>query len=115
MADSHFRPGHVAAQFARNGCHVIVARGELDLDTTADLAAALAKAAGEHGVVVLDLSAVTFADSALLNLLLHTHRATTLRVAAPHPRVVLLLEMTGADQVLHLFATVNDACTSDPS
>ncbi|MFD7539871.1 STAS domain-containing protein [Streptomyces sp. NPDC059819] len=115
MADSQFSPGPVAAQYARNGCNVIVARGELDLDTTADLAAALSKAAGEHGVVVLDLSAVTFADSALLNLLLHTHRATTLRIAAPHPRVTLLLEMTGADQVLHLFATVDDACTPDPA
>ncbi|MFF3698989.1 STAS domain-containing protein [Streptomyces sp. NPDC002221] len=113
MADNQFRPGPVAAQYAHNGCHVIVARGELDLDTTAELATALAKAADEHGVVVLNLNAVTFADSALLNLLLHTHRATTLRIAAPHPRVVLLFEMTGADQVLHLFATVDDACTPD--
>ncbi|GGY69669.1 STAS domain-containing protein [Streptomyces xanthochromogenes] len=69
MADRQHHPGPVAAQYPHNGCHVIVARGELDLDTTPDLAAALAKAADEHDVVVIDLSAVTFADSAVLNLL----------------------------------------------
>ncbi|MFK0181720.1 STAS domain-containing protein [Streptomyces xanthochromogenes] len=115
MADSPYHPGPIAAQYAHKGCHVIVARGELDLDTTPDLTAALAKAADEHDVVVIDLSAVTFADSALLNLLLRTHGATTLRIAAPHPRIMLLLELTGADQALHVFTNLDDACATDLS
>ncbi|GGR81779.1 hypothetical protein Snoj_39210 [Streptomyces nojiriensis] len=42
----------------------------MDLDISAPLAESLLAAAHAHPVVVLDVSGVTFADSAFLNLLL---------------------------------------------
>lgn len=50
-------------------------------------------------VLVLDASQVTFADSSALNRLLLIHQATTLRIAAPAPQLLRLLQITGADQV----------------
>ncbi|QTI43548.1 STAS domain-containing protein [Streptomyces nojiriensis] len=49
---------------------VVVAQGDMDLDISAPLAESLLAAAHAHPVVVLDVSGVTFADSAFLNLLL---------------------------------------------
>jgi len=96
-------------EFQQDGAWVVSARGEFDLDTSGGLAEALERAAGEHPRVVLDASKVRFADSTFLTLLLRVHSRTDLRVAAPAPQLRRVLELTGADQVLDIRATVDDA------
>ncbi|MFD9418736.1 STAS domain-containing protein [Streptomyces goshikiensis] len=93
---------------------VVVAHGDMDLDTSAPLAESLLAAAHAHPVVVLDTSGVTFADSAFLNLLLRAHALTELRIAAPPHQLQRLLEMTGADTVLHIHPTVQAATSAAP-
>ncbi|EFL12933.1 STAS domain-containing protein [Streptomyces sp. C] len=88
---------------------VVAARGELDQDTLPSLEEALTAAADRHGVVVLDASSVTFGDSSFLNLLLRLHRLTVLRVAAPGDQLLRLFALTGADTVLSLHPSVQDA------
>ncbi|RST04281.1 anti-sigma factor antagonist [Streptomyces sp. WAC07149] len=88
---------------------VVAARGELDQDTLPSLEEALTAAADRHAVVVLDASSVTFGDSSFLNLLLRLHRLTELRVAAPGEQLLRLFALTGADTVLSLHPTVQDA------
>lgn len=90
---------------------VVTPRGELDLGTLAPLQQALEEAVRSHPVIVIDLSQVTFGDSSFLTTLLHTHQHTELRLATPSSAVQRLLNVTGADQILHLFPTLSDATT----
>ncbi|GBP99009.1 STAS domain-containing protein [Streptomyces spongiicola] len=92
--------GPVGAQYAAGGAWVITARGDLDMTSLPPLDDALASASAEHSRVVLDVSGVTFGDSAFLNLLLRVHQKADLRVAKPQPQLRRLLEITGADKVL---------------
>ncbi|MER7666776.1 STAS domain-containing protein [Streptomyces sp. NPDC096193] len=101
--------GPLGGQYAAGEAWVVAAQGEVDLQNMAPLADALTEAAGHHAVLVLDTSAVTFADSSFLNLLLRIHRLTDLRIAAPAAGVRRLLDLTGAEHVLNLFGTVADA------
>ncbi|MFF0738861.1 STAS domain-containing protein [Streptomyces sp. NPDC004111] len=109
MPDSRSRPSPLAGQYTRDGWHVIVARGELDLDSLPPLRTALETAAATGSPIVVDLGAVTYVDSMALNLFLQIHHATTLRLAAPGPQVCRLFDITGADQVLDLRPTLTDA------
>ncbi|MFJ7151335.1 STAS domain-containing protein [Streptomyces sp. NPDC100445] len=101
------------AQYAWRGVWTVVAHGPCDEQTVTPLAHALDTAAKNHATVVLDASGITFADSALLNLLILTHRATDLRVVAPGPQLRRLLEITGVDTVLRIRATVDDAVSAE--
>ncbi|MFF4324105.1 STAS domain-containing protein [Streptomyces sp. NPDC001568] len=92
-----------------NAVAVVTAVGEYDADTVGPIDEQLTAAAASHPTVVLDASALTFADSSFLNLLIRVHRTTTLRIAAPQNRLRRLLEMTGADQVLDVRATLKEA------
>ncbi|RNL73287.1 STAS domain-containing protein [Streptomyces sp. I6] len=92
--------GPVGAQYAAGDAWVITARGDLDMTSLPPLDDALASASAEHSTVILDVSGVTFGDSAFLNLLLRVHQKTELRVAKPQPQLRRLLEITGADKVL---------------
>ncbi|MEU0671339.1 STAS domain-containing protein [Streptomyces sp. NPDC006172] len=96
-------------QYERNGVLVVVAPGACDLDSIAPLADALETAAAKQSRVVVDASGVSFADSTFLNLVLHIHRLTELRLAAPPPQLRRVLELTGADAVLDVRATIEDA------
>ncbi|MFJ6000455.1 STAS domain-containing protein [Streptomyces sp. NPDC092370] len=105
-------PGRAAVvQYELGGAWVVVAHGDYDMDSIGPLADALQTAAHKHSRVVLDASGVTFADSTFLNLL-HIHPMTSPRVAAPAPQLKRVLEITGADTVLDIRASVADA-TSD--
>ncbi|MGW8330259.1 STAS domain-containing protein [Streptomyces sp. NPDC055897] len=99
-------------QYASNGNWVVAASGELDVQTLPPLQRALEAAARNGQVVVFDASAVPFADSSTLNLLLTIHRTTTLRIAGAQPQLLRNLKMTGADAALALYATVPDACAA---
>lgn len=96
-------------QYERRGAWVVAAHGSYDMHSITPLAAALDDAARKRAKVVLDASGIVFADSALLNLLMRTHRAGTLRVAAPRRQLRRLFELTGLDDVLQVRETVDDA------
>ncbi|MGW5433637.1 STAS domain-containing protein [Streptomyces sp. NPDC004059] len=96
-------------QYKQRGAWVVVAHGAYDMDSITPLANALAAAAAEYPKVVLDTSGVSFADSTFLNLLIHTHEKTTLRVVAPTPQLQRILQLTGTDALLEVRATVEDA------
>ncbi|MEU9031855.1 STAS domain-containing protein [Streptomyces sp. NPDC048383] len=91
---------------------VVVAHGDMDLDTSAPITDSLLAAAHAHPVVILDTSGITFADSSFLNLLLQVHALTELRIAAPRHQLQRLREMTGADTVRHLHPTVQAATSA---
>ncbi|MFJ9729584.1 STAS domain-containing protein [Streptomyces sp. NPDC101209] len=89
-------------QYEHGGAWVVAAHGAYDMHSIGPLTAVLETAAATA-------SGVSFADSTFLNLLISTHRLTDLRVAAPNPQLQRGLEMTGADTVLTVQATVEDA------
>ncbi|WP_405497285.1 STAS domain-containing protein [Streptomyces sp. NBC_00096] len=103
------RPGVVGDCYEAGPGWVVAARGELDQDTLAPLEDALTAAAGRYPLVVLDAGDITFGDSSFLNLLLRLHHLTALRVAAPGEQLRRLFTVTGADTVLSLSASVEDA------
>ncbi|MFI6316195.1 STAS domain-containing protein [Nonomuraea sp. NPDC050556] len=89
--------------------------GELDASNAGDLAAYIQR---EHRrpelPLVLELAGVSFMDSSGLYVLIEqNHRAdshgTKLHLAAPHERVVRVLEITGALQVLNTYDTLDEA------
>ncbi|MFJ4922957.1 STAS domain-containing protein [Streptomyces sp. NPDC088725] len=97
------------ASYPREGVCVVAARGDLDIDSLAPLRETLEAAAAAHRVLVLDITDVTFGDSSFLNLLLRTGEATSLRIAAPSEQLQRLFAVTGADQVLSLYPSVERA------
>ncbi|MEU0382625.1 STAS domain-containing protein [Streptomyces cyaneofuscatus] len=99
-------------QYECRGAWVIIAAGEFDLGSITPLQEALHTAARQYPKVVLEASAVTFADSTLLNLLILTHRMGTLRVVAPSPQIRRLCEITGVDSVLEIRRTIDEAAAS---
>ncbi|MFE2523161.1 STAS domain-containing protein [Streptomyces sp. NPDC059382] len=85
-----------------DGTRVIVCSGDLDSATTEPLREAL-RAAERDGIrkTVLDLAAVSFADSALLNTLVQAHRRQRLVVVGPcHLQVARLFQVTGTHTLL---------------
>lgn len=108
-AGDAYRPGVVGDGYAAGAGWVVAAAGELDQDTLTPLEEALVSAAGTYPVVVLDAGSITFGDSSFLNLLLRLHHLTALRIAAPGEQLRRLFAVTGADGVLSLHASVEDA------
>ncbi|MDQ0795778.1 STAS domain-containing protein [Streptomyces sp. B1I3] len=104
----------VVAEGAINGYWVVRAQGDLDSDTVDPLFLAMWQAVPGHEVVVLDASAVTFADSSLLGLLLEVHQRTELRIAAPGAALTRLLRIAGVDQVLRIHPTLDAALAAPP-
>lgn len=92
-----------------SGTWLVSASGELDTDTIGDLSEDLATAAARYPVVLLDLSGVTFGDSAFLSLLIRVQRTTDLRLIAPTSSVRQLFALTGTEGFLHIYASVAEA------
>jgi len=95
--------------------------GELDISAVPmlreKLLAMLGPAAGR---LILDLSAVSYADASGLAVLVATGRRAGLlhgflRLASPSPAVADALSITGLNQHLDIFPTVRAAITSPPS
>ncbi|MFE9454406.1 STAS domain-containing protein [Streptomyces sp. NPDC006739] len=107
-------PGPTAAlqQYECRGAWVITAHGAYDMHSIPPLADALDAAVRKHAKVVLDASGIDFADSSFLNLLILTHQAGTLRVAAPPEQLQRLFAITGTDAVLEIRETVDEAAVS---
>ncbi|MGW4379761.1 STAS domain-containing protein [Kitasatospora sp. NPDC004531] len=97
------------------GALVVRPEGELDHDSVGPLREALERAVADPpGRLVVDCSGLDFCDSTGLNLLLRAHAAAEqagvpLLLAAPGTVVVRMLEITGADEVLAVRATVEEA------
>ena len=93
---------------------LIVASGELDVQSLPDLRARLAEAVdGGATRVVVDLAEVSFIDSLSLSALVGTRRklgdAGRLAVVAVHDYVKLILQASGLEQVLDVFTTREEA------
>jgi anti-anti-sigma factor len=99
-------------QYEWDAAWVIVAHGEYDPASIAPLAEALEDASKKHSKVVVDAALLTFADSTFLHLLLRINAMTALRVAEPAPQLQRLLELTGADSVLDVRDSVEEAAAS---
>ncbi|MET9089723.1 STAS domain-containing protein [Streptomyces sp. NPDC004237] len=108
VGHSHSGPPEVV-QYELHGTQVFAAHGEYDPASITLLANALRSAAEKYPRVVVDTTAVSFADSTFLNLLLNIHHTTDLRVVAPPAQLRRLLEVTGADTVLKVLADLEDA------
>jgi anti-anti-sigma factor len=83
---------------------VVTVRGEIDLETSAELSAVLADLDADSNVS-LDLGDVTYIDSTGLRVLLTARDAATeagggLRVSATSSIVARLIEITGASDLL---------------
>jgi anti-sigma B factor antagonist len=93
---------------------LIVATGELDVQSVPELRACLAEAhdAG-HTRIVVDLAEVSFIDSLSLSALVAARQKLPeggrLAVVAAHEYVLLILQATGLEQVLDVFATRAEA------
>ncbi|MFJ9472044.1 STAS domain-containing protein [Streptomyces caniferus] len=95
-----------------HGAVILAVTGPLDVDTIAPLDEALQQVARDGtDPVVVDLSAVEFADSTTVNVLIQAHDALgpALRLAAPSAVLERLFALTGLDTVLPLHASVRAA------
>ncbi|MFI7382554.1 STAS domain-containing protein [Streptomyces sp. NPDC049813] len=103
------------ATTADQGVRIITVSGEIDHQSGAPLRESMLTAtAGQAPRVVVDLAAVTFMDSAGLNILLLAHRRTSeaggwLRLAGAGAGVRRVLQIVGVDTVLHLYPDVATA------
>ncbi|MEU6089064.1 STAS domain-containing protein [Streptomyces sp. NPDC047085] len=96
-------------------CLVAKVRGVMDYVTQLELRGQLTQVIDRaERAVVLDLADVSFCDSAGLNVLLGARReaeraAVVMGLACVPDKLHRVLEITGADQVLRVFATVAEA------
>jgi anti-sigma B factor antagonist len=93
---------------------LIVARGELDVQSVPELRARLAEAIdGGKNRVVVDMAEVSFIDSVSLSALVGAQRKLgddgRLAIVAVHEYVRLILQATGLEQVLNVFASRDEA------
>ncbi|MEV5161818.1 MULTISPECIES: STAS domain-containing protein [unclassified Streptomyces] len=105
----------VASEGGNDGCWIVHARGDIDSDSVDPLFIALWQASAGHEVVVLEASAVTFADSSVLSLLIELHQRTDLRIAAPGAALTRLLRTAGLDPVLRSYPSLDAALGAPPT
>jgi anti-anti-sigma factor len=116
------RPGELVLQDARrDGSHTVALAGELDIATAPDLEAmVLGLCVDGAREIELDLSEVSFVDSAGLRAILSArtlceeHRCQLL-LTRPREPVQRLFELTGLLEKLPFRATPRPACEHDAS
>jgi len=96
---------------------VVAVGGEIDLSTAPAFEAAVATALNEEpSVLVIDLSDVTFMASVGLRILVATQEElrTSVQVAvvANNAATSRPIEMTGLDEIISLYPTLDDALNS---
>ncbi|WP_199442167.1 STAS domain-containing protein [Umezawaea beigongshangensis] len=106
------RPEFDVSHEERDGRLVVHVVGELDYHTAPRLQTYLSSRLDRP--VVLDLEGVEFCDSSGLGCLVEAYKRAgaaggRFSVAAPHPFVRRVLELTQLDQIVPMFATVPDA------
>ena len=99
----------------RDGVRVVVIRGELDLDTSAQIGAPLAGAAEDRArPLVIDLTGCEFIDSTGLAALLHGAKpiqddGSKVALVCPDNLVRQLLNLSAIDQTLPVFDSREEA------
>ena len=94
----------------RDGCRVLVVEGELDVETSPELDAAL-EAAGDEPLII-DLSSVSFVDSSALHVLLKDRNGGRRPDAIVRERgsnVGRVLDIVKADKAIPLYDDVATA------
>jgi anti-sigma B factor antagonist len=98
-------------------CTVVQLAGEADLTTAALRDALTAEAAARPGLLLVDMTALTFIDSGALHMITDAYRALrrdggSLALIRPSPAVSRVLELTGISQVIPVYGSVNEAVTA---
>jgi anti-anti-sigma factor len=89
--------------------------GEADVTSSDTLQAMLdAEARKEPGLLIVDLSRLRFMDSSALQAILRAHRVLgdeggVLALVSPHNTVARILQVTGADRIVPIYASVQEA------
>ncbi len=102
-----------------DSCTLVVLTGECDLNTTQALRDTLEPlAAGEPGLLIVDLSGVAFVDSTAVHVLLDVRaaladRGRRLILVSPQPVVARVLAIVGADQIIPVRASVAEALAAE--
>jgi anti-sigma B factor antagonist len=96
---------------------VVAVGGEIDLSTAPAFEAAVATALHEEpAVLVIDLSDVTFMASVGLRILVATQEelreSVQVAVVANNPATSRPIEMTGLQEIISLYPTLDDALVS---
>jgi anti-sigma B factor antagonist len=99
----------------RNGARVVRVSGEVDISTHERLGEHLVSEADAGEFVVVDLSSCSVIDSSGIRALLLGHKATKtagpgrFAIVATSPQVARVLELTGVDDAISLYDSVEDA------
>ena len=114
MPEGHFPVRQVG------GLPVITLPAEIDIANAGELRAALLAAAkrGDASVVV-DMSGTAFCDSTGLNVLVRAHKwalveGGALRVVVAEPTLIRIFTVIGADQMIPVFASLDEAVSAPP-
>ena len=98
---------------------LVTLAGECDLHTGRQLRDVLTSELSRGAQrMILDLSGLSFMDSTGMQVLLSVRtvlnvRGGTLSLVAPQPVVTRILELTGADQYIPVYGSLEDAQTAD--
>lgn len=100
------------------GVRVLAVAGELDLATISLLKEVVGAYLTQDSSVVLDLAAMRFCDSTGLGAFVALHRQADaaggrLALASPNRRIADLFSISGIDQVIPIFATLEAASKAD--
>jgi len=103
----------VSAEGADGTCTVLRLVGEADLTTPALAEVLAAEAAKKPRLFLVDMSGLTFIDSAALHEIVRAHRklradGCLLALVSPSPMVARVLQLSGLDQVLSIRASAQE-------
>jgi anti-sigma B factor antagonist len=105
----------VSVEDGADGAVIVRLSGEADITTVPALAEALSSpAAGSPALLIVDASGLTFIDSAALHVLVRAHRrlrsdGRSLALVRPSPTVMRILQLSGLDRVIAVYASPADA------
>lgn len=103
------------------GVPVVAAPEEIDITSADDLRTALVAAAARgHGTFVVDMSLTRFCDSSGLHALVAAHRRAQAEggevlLVVPDAAVLRVLAITGVDQVIPNFISLDEALAEAPA
>jgi anti-sigma B factor antagonist len=98
-----------------DGVPVVIAPPEVDIANAGLMRIALLRAAAAgREMIILDMTATQFCDSAGLNVMIRGHRRAvaeggSLRVVTATPQLLRILDVTGLDRLLEHFRTLEEA------
>ena len=111
-------PFDVSSESRSDGVHVVKVKGELDLNTAAQLESELERTLGKAGSVVVNLSGCEFIDSTGVALLVNAWQQLDrnggsgngrLVLCSPNPQVRRLLDVTGVESSIDVHEDIDDA------